>query len=377
MCLSYGAQRRSEPTRGRPDFVIPITGAVCWRMSERDYLLPEVRPISVSGMPRGTRGRTQAEGDTEDDAAVVVGSSETVNEKVVLSKCANGMIPMLFTLALLAYLDRSNISFAAHDLRNDTGIGDAEYGLGSSAFFVGYATLQLPSMLGARYFGAPCWLAVIMSLWGVVAALFAALCCHRSEDVTLAGFYILRFLLGALESGAFPSMYYYLALVFEADELTLYYPRVTISTAIAGVIGGVIAAGLLALDGVGGLRGWQWVFVAEGTWTLAFAPLVMCVLPRDPSRAKWLTPAESEWLTRRRANAIAEAARHAPPARTSTEEPAPGGSSAGWTRGWAGGWAHLRAAQTPPMRALRNWRTWYCGVIWALQCTAYYGIVFW
>ena len=94
------------------------------------------------------------------------------------------------------------------------------------------------------------------------------------------------------------SRYYYLALVFEADELTLYYPRVTISTAIAGVIGGVIAAGLLALDGVGGLRGWQWVFVAEGTWTLAFAPLVMCVLPRDPSRAKWLTPAESEWLTR-------------------------------------------------------------------------------
>lgn len=375
MCLSYGAQRRSEPIR-TGEFLSPATGAVCWRMSERDYLLPEVRPISVSGMPRGTRGRTQAEGDTEDDAAVVVGSSETVNEKVVLSKCANGMIPMLFLLALLAYLDRSNISFAAHDLRNDTGIGDAEYGLGSSAFFVGYATLQLPSMLGARRFGAPCWLAVIMSLWGVVAALFAALCCHRSEDVTLAGFYILRFLLGALESGAFPSMYYYLALVFEADELTLYYPRVTISTAIAGVIGGVIAAGLLALDGVGGLRGWQWVFVAEGTWTLAFAPLVMCVLPRDPSRAKWLTPAESEWLTRRRANAIAEAARPAPPARTSAEEPAPG-SSAAWARGWAGGWAHLRTAQTPPMRALRNWRTWYCGVIWALQCTAYYGIVFW
>ena len=159
----------------------------------------------VSVMPRGTRGRSQAEG-AEDDAAVV-GSSEAVDDKVVLSKCANGMIPMLFTLALLAYLDRSNISFAANDLRNDTGIGDAEYGLGSSAFFVGYATLQLPSMLGARYFGAPCWLAVIMSLWGVVAALFAALCCHRSEDVTLAGFYILRFLLGALESGAFPSMY--------------------------------------------------------------------------------------------------------------------------------------------------------------------------
>ena len=220
-------------------------------MTERDFLMPEVRPISVSGMPRGTRGRTQAEGGpTEDDAAVV---GETVNEKVVLSKCANGMIPMLFMLALLAYLDRSNISFAAHDLRNDTGIGDAEYGLGSSAFFVGYATLQLPSMLGARYFGAPCWLAMIMSLWGVVAALFAALCCHRPEDITLGGFYILRFLLGALESGAFPSMYYYLALVFEADELTLYYPRVTVSTAIAGVIGGVIAAGLLALDGVGGL----------------------------------------------------------------------------------------------------------------------------
>jgi len=291
-------------------------------------------------------------------------STDSIDEQALLTKSANRMLPILFTLALLAYLDRSNMSFAAHDLRNDTGIGDEEYGFGSSAFFVGYATLQLPSMLGARYFGAPCWLAATMSLWGVVAALFAALCCHLPEGTTLGGFYILRFLLGALESGAFPSMYYYLTLIFEADELTIYYARVTLSTAVAGIIGGIIAAALLSLDGVGGLRGWQWLFVAEGTWTLAFAPLIVCALPKEPNKARWLTQAEIDWLAQRRSASIASATRNTPP----PVVPAAPRGILGLGNGWA---------QTPSMRALRNWRTWYCSLVWVLQVAAYYGIVFW
>eukprot|EP00966_Prymnesium_polylepis_P216507 5012326-Prymnesium_polylepis.1 len=101
-----------------------------------------------------------------------------------------------------------------------------------------------------------------MTLWGVVAASFATLCCDRSGDVTM--FYILRFLLGALEAGAFPAMYYYLTLHYDADEICVAYPRVTLATAVAGVAGGLLAAFFLSLDGALGLRGWQWVFLGEG-----------------------------------------------------------------------------------------------------------------
>ena len=133
-----------------------------------------------------------------------ISTDDAIDKQLVLDKSARRMIPILFALATLAYLDRSNISFVAKDLKNDTGIDDEAYG------------------------------------FGVVAALFAVLGCDMSEGATLGGFYTLRFLLGALESGAFPSMYYYLTLVFEADELTIYYPRITLSTAVAGVFGVVV-----------------------------------------------------------------------------------------------------------------------------------------
>ena len=123
-----------------------------------------------------------------------------VDEAVALRKVSRRILPWLFVLALLAYLDRANLSFSASELKDDTSIDDFEYGIGGSIFFAGYVIFQLPGTLVARRIGAPAWL-TIMTLWGVVAAAFASLCCHRSGDVAI--FYVLRFLLGALEAGAF------------------------------------------------------------------------------------------------------------------------------------------------------------------------------
>ena len=95
-----------------------------------------------------------------------------------------------------AYLDRANISFGARDLLADTGLGDAQYGLGGSAFFVGYATMQLPSLCGARRFGAPRWLAFILFCWGVTSMSFAAL--RGAGGAAEFTFYALRLLLGQL-----------------------------------------------------------------------------------------------------------------------------------------------------------------------------------
>ena len=121
----------------------------------------------------------------------------TVDPSRLVSRVSRRVLPMLFVLALMAYLDRANLSFSAKELEADTSIGDYEYGMGGSAFFVGYTSCQLLGTLMARRLGAPVWLAIIMTLWGVVAASFAALCCHKDHDVAV--FYLLRVALGALE----------------------------------------------------------------------------------------------------------------------------------------------------------------------------------
>ena len=131
-----------------------------------------------------------------------------VEPAAVVSKVSRRVLPVFFTLALLAYLDRANLSFSASELKKDTHIGDYEYGLGGSAFFVGYVSFQLLGTLMARRIGAPLWLGIIMALWGLVAAGFAGLRHVGRHAVQL--FYGLRVAMGVLESSAFPSMYYYL-----------------------------------------------------------------------------------------------------------------------------------------------------------------------
>ena len=274
-----------------------------------------------------------------------------VDGAAALRRLSRRVLPFLFTLALLAYLDRANIAFGARDLLADTGLGDAQYGLGGSAFFVGYATMQLPSLCGARRFGAPRWLAFILFCWGVTSMSFAAL--RGAGGAAEFTFYALRLLLGCFEAGCFPTIWYYLSLAYAADELTEAYPRVTIATAVSGALGGLVAAAILSLDGAGGVRGWQWLFLLEGGLTALAALATPLLLPRDPANAPWLRTDERSWLARRREERTA--------AKTSLHDAGDGPA----------------ATRRPTLAAVRNWRTWWAAATWALQCVAYYGILFW
>ena len=199
------------------------------------------------------------------------------------------LIPFLFLLYVVAYLDRVNVGFAALDMNRDLGFTSAVYGLGSGIFFVSYTLLEVPSNLMLARVGAGPWIARIMLTWGAVSIATAFV-----QGAT--SFYLLRFLLGAAEAGFFPGIIYYLTQWFPARERARAVALFMTGTAIAGVIGGPLSSALLRLDGVGGFHGWQWLFLVEGLPALLLAPVVWRRLDEGPATATWLTEPERRWL---------------------------------------------------------------------------------
>lgn len=199
------------------------------------------------------------------------------------------LIPFLFLLYVVAYLDRVNIGFAALEMNRDLGFSATVYGLGSGIFFISYTLLEVPSNLVLARVGARVWIGRIMLTWGLVSVAMAFV-----RDAWT--FYLLRFLLGAAEAGFFPGIIFYLTQWFPARERAHAVALFMTGTAIAGVIGGPVSSVLLQMDGALGLRGWQWLFVIEGLPAIALAPVVWRRLDGRPEDAAWLTDAERAWL---------------------------------------------------------------------------------
>lgn len=199
------------------------------------------------------------------------------------------LIPFLFLLYVVAYLDRVNIGFAALDMNRDLGFSATVYGLGSGIFFVSYTLLEVPSNLMLARIGAPLWIGRIMLTWGLVSIAMAFV-----KDAS--AFYGLRFLLGAAEAGFFPGLVFYLTQWFPMRERARAIALFMTGTAIAGVIGGPISSALLQTDGWLGLRGWQWLFVAEGVPAVLLAPIVWRRLAGGPADAPWLSAEQRDWL---------------------------------------------------------------------------------
>jgi len=206
------------------------------------------------------------------------------------AKVTRRIVPLMMLGYIAAYLDRVNVGFAAIEMNRDLGFSAAVYGLGSGIFFVSYTLLEVPSNLMLARVGAGLWIARIMLTWGLVSASMAFV---RSAWM----FYVLRFLLGAAEAGFFPGTIYYLTQWFPARERARAIALFMTGTAVAGVIGGPLSSGLLLLDGVGGLHGWQWLFIVEGLPAVLLAPVVWRRLNEGPATARWLSAAERTWLT--------------------------------------------------------------------------------
>lgn len=201
------------------------------------------------------------------------------------------LIPFLFILYIVAYLDRVNVGFAAIDMNRDLGFSAAVYGLGSGIFFLSYTLLEVPSnLIGARV-GPRLWIARIMLTWGLLSS---AMIFVNSA----ASFYVIRFLLGAAEAGFFPGVILYLTLWFPQRERARAVGLFMTATAMAGVIGAPISSALLRMEGVWGLHGWQWLFLLEGLPAILLVPVVLSYMTERPADAKWLSADERAWLVR-------------------------------------------------------------------------------
>ena len=207
----------------------------------------------------------------------------------VYSKISWRLIPYIFVLYILAYLDRVNVGFAALEMQRDLHMSYKVYGAGAGVFFLGSSLFDLPSNLLLGKFGPRHWIARIMISWGVIAT---AMMLVRGGH----SFEIMRFFLGVTEAGFFPGMILYLTFWFPSRERARAVAKFMTATSIAGVVGAPIASALLKLEGRGHLHGWQWLFLVEGVPTFLMGISVLFVLKDKPRDAHWLRPDEKRWL---------------------------------------------------------------------------------
>ncbi len=207
----------------------------------------------------------------------------------VLRKMRWRLLPFLFLLYVIAYLDRINVGFAALQMKQQLGFSDTVYGSGASIFFVGYFLFQVPSNMALERFGARRWIALLMVLWGIISASMFLI---RSPH----SFYALRFLLGAAEAGFFPGVVFYLQRWFPPSARAAVISIFLTAGPVSGLLGSPLSGYLLDFDGRHGLAGWQWMFLMEGIPAIVFGFLTYVFLSETPDDSKWLTPSEKDWI---------------------------------------------------------------------------------
>jgi len=225
------------------------------RYAEHDHRSDEIRPLDTAALSRLA------------DAA--------------LSKARRRLIPFLFVLYLVAYLDRINVGFASLQMNRELGLSEGVFGLGAGLFFLGYSIFEVPSNLILERVGARVWIARIMISWGIVAMAMIAV---RGA----ASFFAIRFILGLAEAGFFPGVILYLTFWFPPREQARAVALFMTATALAGLIAGPVSGALLELHGLAGLSGWQWLFILEGLPAVVLGVLVLRYLPDCPDEAAWL-----------------------------------------------------------------------------------------
>lgn len=260
-----------------------------------------------------------------------------MNIEAVYRKATWRIVPLLFLCYVAAFVDRINIGYAQLQMKDALGFNDAVYGFGAGIFFLTYVIFEIPSNLLMARMGVRKTLFRIMSLWGLVSMATAFV-------KTPQQFYAARLLLGVFEAGFFPAVMLYLSYWFPATRIARITALFMTAVMVAGLVAGPISGWILQnLEGVSGLRGWQWLFILEGIPSLVLAGLAACFLADRPASARWLTEDERDPIESR----IRQA-------------------------------ADLRDGQTASFaETVRDWRLYAWGLALSCVICAGYGVTFW
>jgi D-galactonate transporter len=198
------------------------------------------------------------------------------------------LLPFLFVLYVIAFLDRTNVGAAALQMPKELGFSEKVVGLGAGMFFIGYVVLEIPGALIAERWSARKWIARIMITWGVITLAMAFVRTARE-------FFVVRFLLGAAEAGFFPAVIVYITHWFRASDRAEATARFYAANPLSFVIGSPLAGVLLGLAWFG-LHGWRWLFILEGIPAIVAGLITIFYLTDWPRQAKWLRAEEREWI---------------------------------------------------------------------------------
>ncbi len=216
--------------------------------------------------------------------------AEAVGARTI-RKLQFGLLPFLFALYVVAFVDRINLGFAALTMNRELGITSQQFGLAAGIFFCGYFLFEVPSNLILHKVGARVWIGRILLTWGAVATLTGFV---RSANQL----YIARFLLGLAEAGYFPGIVLYLGYWFRQREKAQAIALILIGIPLASVAGAPISGYILDHVHWLGLSSWRWLLILEGLPAMACLSLTYFLLPNGPAKAGFLTAKERAWIDR-------------------------------------------------------------------------------
>jgi ACS family tartrate transporter-like MFS transporter len=265
------------------------------------------------------------------------GSAALPDEANTIHKLRMRIIPFVFVLYVISFLDRINIGFAALTMNKELAISSKQFGLVAGIFFFGYFLFEIPSNLMLHKIGARIWIARILITWGILATVTGLV--HSVHQL-----YAARFLLGLAEAGYFPGIVLYLTYWFrqrdQAQMIALFLAGIPFTSIIGSPVSGYI------MDHVHwfSLGSWRWLLILEGIPAVVCGVLTYFLLPNRPAEAKFLNQEEKDWIS-------------AELAREEREKLASHSISAG--------------------QALLNRRVWHLGLIGFTLNFGMYGMNFW
>ena len=212
-------------------------------------------------------------------------------DQQVINKVTRHLLWFLFLLFVVSFLDRINIGFAGLTMMKDLGLTSTQFGLATTLFYLAYIACGVPSNLILARIGARRWIGTIMIAWGLAstATLFAT---------SPQSLYVLRILVGITEAGFLPGMLLYLTYWFPAAYRARANALFMIAMPVTAAVGSAISGVILGMDGLYGLKGWQWLFLLEGLPASLLGVVVYYYLTDSPRQARWLAADEKASLDR-------------------------------------------------------------------------------